>query len=254
MSSDQRDWDEHLQNVLFAYRISPSEATGESPFYLLYSRPSREPRLPLDVSLLSPVNVSLSVDDHRARVVRNVEEIHELARANIQRAQQRMKDYYDRNASPSTYVVGSKVWVYRPKTRKGLSKKLLHNWHGPYRIVMKLSPVHYKLRASDNRRISTTVHSNRLKPYVDPNDRPLTPPDANDAYLSEVDFPADSLNPQVPPTIPPMTLSCPPPYFTTSRPLLDQSVSNDHPIMETQLYLRLDTLSENAFGLENRNT
>ena len=49
----------------------------------------------------------------------------------------------------------------------------------------------------DNRRISTTVHSNRLKPDVDPNDRPLTPPDddANDPYLSEVDFPADSFNP-----------------------------------------------------------
>ena len=78
----------------------------------------------------------MSVDDHRSRLVPNIEEVHELALANIQRAQQRMKDYYDRNASPSTYVVGSKVWVYTPKTRKGSSKKLLHNWHGPYRIVI----------------------------------------------------------------------------------------------------------------------
>ena len=36
VSSDERDLDEHLQNVLFAYCISPSEVTGESPFYLLH--------------------------------------------------------------------------------------------------------------------------------------------------------------------------------------------------------------------------
>ena len=82
----------------------------------------------------------------------------------------------------------------------------------------------------DNRRISTTVHSNRLKPYVDPNDRPLTPPDddANDPYLSEVDFPADSFNPDSSPndnsTDDPTLLPTLPP------PLLDQSVSTDHPV------------------------
>ena len=67
---------------------------------------------------------------------------------------------------------------------------------------MKFSPVHYKLRATYNRRLSTTVHSNRLKPYVHPNDRPLSPPDddANDPYLSEFDFPADSFNPDWNPT------------------------------------------------------
>ena len=160
-----------------------------------------------------------------------------------------MKDYYDRNASPSTYVIGSKVWVHTPKTRKGLSKKLLHNWHGPYRIVMKLSPVHYKLRATDNRRISTTVHSNRLKPYVDPNDRPLTPPDddANDLYLSEVNFSADSFNPDSSPNDNSTDDSTLLP--TLPPPLLDQSVSTDHPVP-----LDNGDLSENASEQENRNT
>ena len=49
--SDQKDGDQYLNPVLFGYRVSPSEVTGESPFYMLYGR---EPRLPMDVSFLPP--------------------------------------------------------------------------------------------------------------------------------------------------------------------------------------------------------
>ncbi|CAB4015673.1 Retrovirus-related Pol poly from transposon 412, partial [Paramuricea clavata] len=51
---DQKDWDTHLPTILFGYRVSPHEATGDSPFYLLYGR---EPRYPIDASLLPPSNV-----------------------------------------------------------------------------------------------------------------------------------------------------------------------------------------------------
>lgn len=66
VSSDQKDWDEHLPSVLLVYRVSPSEVTGDSPFFLLYGR---EPRLPMDVSLLPPKDLSASIAEHRARVV-----------------------------------------------------------------------------------------------------------------------------------------------------------------------------------------
>ena len=41
-------WDEHLQQVLFAYHTKPHESTGESPYYLLYGR---DAYLPLDAAL-----------------------------------------------------------------------------------------------------------------------------------------------------------------------------------------------------------
>lgn len=88
-----------------------------------------------------------------------------LPKKNIQRAQQRIKDYHDLHAVPVRFQVSDSVWVYTPRNRKGLSKKLAHNWHGPYRIVQFLSPVHCILRALDNRRVSTTVHVSRLKHY-----------------------------------------------------------------------------------------
>ena len=37
------DWDRHIPYVLFAYRESPHETTGYSPFELLYGRQVRGP-------------------------------------------------------------------------------------------------------------------------------------------------------------------------------------------------------------------
>ena len=125
---------------------------------------------------------------------RNIEIAHRIAKENIQRAQQRMKDYHDLHAVPVKYQVGEQVWVYTPRNHKGLSKKLAHNNHGPYRIVKFLSPVHCILHATDNRRISTTVHVSRLKPYISPDTHPICqPPElVDEPYLAEEDFPADS--------------------------------------------------------------
>lgn len=66
-----------------------------------------------------------------------------------QRARQRMKDLCDRFSEPTKFQLGE-VWVYTPKNHRGLSKKLLHNWHGPYRIVEFLFPVHCILPAIVN--------------------------------------------------------------------------------------------------------
>eukprot|EP00795_Rhopilema_esculentum_P001442 gene1442-biopygen10090 len=114
-------------------------------------------------------------------------------------AQQRMKAQYDKTSAPVHYDVGSKVWVFTPKSKTGLSKKLCHNYHGPYRIVAKLSPVHFCLRTLDNRVVSVPVHANRMKPYYDPADRPIVPPDIEHSSpdLSESDMPSSSFGPDV---------------------------------------------------------
>ena len=194
VSTHQKDWDKHLPLVLFAYRVSPNATTCESPFYLLYGR---EPHLPLDATLLLPdSNVSSSVAELRARIVSNLEESQTIVESNTQLAQQRMKLQYDKHTTPVTFDIGSKVWVYTPKTRKGLSKKLAHNYHGPYRVTAKLSPVHFKLRTMDNRPVSVPVHANRMKLYFDPSGRPVCAPSLVETSpdLAASDFPPDSFD------------------------------------------------------------
>ena len=68
------------------------------------------------------------------------------------------------------------VTVFVAKAYKGLSTKLLHNYHGPYRVVEKLSPVHFRLRTCSNRPVSSIAHANRMKPFLDPRNRLKAPP------------------------------------------------------------------------------
>lgn len=46
--SRKRDWSSCLPQVLYAYNTTPHQATGESPFFLMFGQ---EPRLPVDVLL-----------------------------------------------------------------------------------------------------------------------------------------------------------------------------------------------------------
>ena len=177
VSSNQLDWDVYIPAILFAYRTSPCVSTGDTPFYLLYGR---EPRLAPDVSLLPPSQLSSSVEEHRARIVRQIEAAQSIARANIARTQQLMKLQYDKTSSDAPFEIGQQVWIYTPRAKRGLSKKLLPKWNGPFRICRKLSPVHYQVRTCDNRLVATTVHANRLKHFYDPGDRPILPPTEDD--------------------------------------------------------------------------
>ena len=62
-----KDWDKHLPYVLFAYRSSLQQSTGESPFYLLYGR---DPRLPTDEVLNIPVDRrNIDLRDHKEEMI-----------------------------------------------------------------------------------------------------------------------------------------------------------------------------------------
>ena len=195
-SANQKDWDVSLPALLFAFRIAPSSTTGESPFYLLYGR---EPMLPMEIPLKLPTKMPNSVLSYRSQLVQNLELTHRITKEQAQLAQMKMNENFDRHSKPYPYYVGHRVWIYTPKTKVGLSKKLLHCWDGPYRLVEKLSPVTFKLRTSDNRLLPCAVHVNRCKPYYDPETRPFdTPvdlPQESPLPLTQRDFPPDSFEP-----------------------------------------------------------
>ena len=64
-----------------------------------------------------------------------------------------------------------------------MSSKLTHNWHGPFRILAKKSPVNYLLDLNDERNFIHNVHVNRLKPFVSADIRLET--DLNEPDLQE---------------------------------------------------------------------
>ena len=140
-SANQKNWDLSLLALLFAFCIAPSPTMGASPFYLLYSH---EPVLPMEVPLKPPTKMPNSVLSYRSQLVQNLELTHRIAKEQTQLAQMKMKENFDHHSEPYPYYVGDRVWIYNPKTKVGLSKKLLHCWDGPYRLVEKLSPVTFR--------------------------------------------------------------------------------------------------------------
>ena len=67
VNKNGRNWDKMLGGVLFAYRSTPHQSTGMSPFYLLYGR---DPKLPSALNFQAPV---CKCDSHRHfyRVLQN---------------------------------------------------------------------------------------------------------------------------------------------------------------------------------------
>jgi len=127
------DWDLHLQQVLFAYRVKPQDSTGESPFYLLYGR---DARLPTETAISQPLTpYQENLDDYRTGLVAGLSEAWEAARSSITRAQKWQKRQYDKRARPAKYHVGNRVMVFMPRETQGKQRKLALPHHGPYRVL-----------------------------------------------------------------------------------------------------------------------
>ena len=179
--------------ALIAYRTSNSESTGDSPFYLTYGR---EPWLSIDLRLVPQRELVTSLLEHHHHIVQNAERARQITSENNLRVQQKMKQYYDKNAVDPPFTEGERVWVYTPKHKPSLSKKFRHNWHGPYRVIRKCCPVHCKLRTIDNKQVSTMIHANRMKRFFDPDNRPINPPDEDvrgELLFEEGGLPLDSI-------------------------------------------------------------
>ena len=109
-----------------------------------------------------------------------------------------MKQHYDRSATQTQFQVGNKVFVYIPRTTKGLSRKLTSHWAGPYYIVKQTGPVTFKVKSvSNNTPLSVPVHANRMKICHDRKIRPTEEPDVRDDgfEISEDEIPQDNFLP-----------------------------------------------------------
>ena len=74
-------WDTYLYGVLWAYRNTPHESTGEKPSFLLYSHDCRSPT---EAAFLPPSSLDpVEVDDYREEVMISLSAARELATKSI---------------------------------------------------------------------------------------------------------------------------------------------------------------------------
>ena len=101
-------------------------------------------------------------------------ELHEFTRRRVRDATLQTKRHYDIRAKPVDLRPNDIVWLFNPKKRRGLSRKLQTQWEGPYTVVKAISDVVFQIRKSPKSPIQT-VHADRLR-LVERSSPDLPPP------------------------------------------------------------------------------
>jgi hypothetical protein len=154
---DQQNWVDHLELAEFCYNKSEHSAMGSTPFQMVMGK---SPIVPMtwaaqgqpssDASEEVPMVTQL--DEERKR-------LWELAKANLQKAHKRYKDFADKSQRED------KVWLNIKNFRlpEGLTHKFLGPYAGPFKVLEKKLSDTYKLELSENLRVHPTFHVSFLK-------------------------------------------------------------------------------------------
>ncbi|PIK60000.1 hypothetical protein BSL78_03079 [Apostichopus japonicus] len=155
-----KDWDRYIDPLLFAYRETPQESTGFSPFELLYGRTVRGPMRILKELWTgeSEVSETKTVYQYVLDLQERLEQTCQLAREELKKSRQRYKTYYNKKARVRNMKVGEEVLLLLPTDKN----KLLMQWKGPFPIVEKVGTMNYKI---DFGHRVKTFHANLLKKY-----------------------------------------------------------------------------------------
>ena len=157
-------WADHLNQVVHAYNCTRNEATGFSPFYLLFGR---HPRLPID--LIFGIDRTANQGSHTQYVAqwqKAMSEAYELASKRANEGSDRAKQRYDHHVQSSVLQPGDRVLVRNLRERGGPGKLRSH-WEDRIHVVISRkggdSPV-YEVKPEIGPGGARILHRNLLLP------------------------------------------------------------------------------------------
>ena len=179
VSQHKDDWDLWVDIAVYAYNTSVHDATGYSPYELVFGRVARTP---VELDLGVPIKNPCTQHEYSISVRRNLQNITQIARRQLEKSRSVAKQQFSakNSCSWSPLSVGQWVWLRRPKTWK-----FGRRWTGPYQIVSQLG-VNYRLRSNVGK--ERVVHHNNVKACKVPYDQgEIVPPirEAEEILFSE---------------------------------------------------------------------
>ncbi|XP_056237881.1 uncharacterized protein LOC130172928 [Seriola aureovittata] len=160
---EKADWKSSLAKIVHAYNCTRSEATGFSPYYLLFGR---SPRLPVDILFNLPSKEQqVSYTEYVAKWQSQMKEAYEIASAAAQKEASRGKRYYDHKTYGAQLHPGNRVLLRNLRERGGPGKLRSHWEDTVYVVVSQKSPDMpvYEIKPERGDK-SRTVHRNLLLP------------------------------------------------------------------------------------------
>ncbi|KAE9083581.1 hypothetical protein PF006_g26662 [Phytophthora fragariae] len=168
--ADQSDWDEHAERLMFALNTSFDATRLDTPFYLVHGWDAQGTAS----AMLGPKPSSLperTAYEWRRKFQRDysyaltcAEDLQRKARR--ARSEEQTRKWQELSERlKAGFETGDAAWLYIPKVQPGLSRKLAHLWHGPFRIEEIQDDLRVRLKVEDTGyRVNPWVYVSRLKP------------------------------------------------------------------------------------------
>ena len=161
--SQKHKWKDSLNKVVHAYNSSRNDATGFSPFYLLFGR---SPRLPVDLMFgLSREDTRMNHTEYTEKWKVAMKDAYEMARQNISKSSEDGKKQYDRKVRFSSLQPGDRVLV-RNLSERGRPGKLRSYWEQEVHLIVEQKgdlPV-FEVTPEGRKGKSRMLHRNLLLP------------------------------------------------------------------------------------------
>jgi hypothetical protein len=175
----QEDWEDLAKRLMFALNTAVDATRKETPFFLVHGWDAKTTM----AAMLAPVpdrgRNQLRAYGWRLKLQRQYQYVQEWARQLQATAQRNRSERQNQEWSQladrykTGLDVGDAVWLYLARVRPGLSRKLAHLWHGPFRILEKSQNFMVKLKTEGTPyQLFPWVHLSRLKPRISFPERP----------------------------------------------------------------------------------
>ena len=159
----KRSWSQHVPYLVHAYNSTKCDATGYSPYHLMFGR---EARLPADVCFgTSPDGIEEACHtQYVTKLKEDLKQAYQLASEAANKRHQRNRRLYDRKVTFQSIEIGDRV-LLRNLGLRG-KHKLESKWNpAPYVVMGKMPnlPV-FKIRREDGTPGTKTIHRDHLLP------------------------------------------------------------------------------------------
>jgi Integrase zinc binding domain/Integrase core domain len=157
---NEKQWDEYIDPVLFAYRTNKHSTTKQTPFYMMYGREATIPIEEVEV-------ISEEREDNAETILRRLYEIIKLEEKRdeiieiIKEAQSKQKERYDKGVKQVKFKIDEEVLLKDEQQ----NNKLMSKWKGPYKVHKDNGKGAYKLRNQEGRVLKASQNVKRLKRY-----------------------------------------------------------------------------------------
>ncbi|XP_062373894.1 uncharacterized protein LOC134062039 [Sardina pilchardus] len=156
------DWEEGLPWLLLAAREVTQESTGFSPNALVFGHSVRGQLAALHddwAAAEPPKKLTDYVDGFKRRLY----EAGRVARENLEKAQGKMKMYYDRRSVQREFQTGDRVLALSPVAGSPFQAK----FDGPYEVLRRVSNENYVISTPNRRKPTQLCHVNLLKAHYE---------------------------------------------------------------------------------------